>query len=67
MILKINNEFKEFPNGTSILEILEKEDILEPVAVEVIVNGKRIDFENFEKIKLKDGDELEYIYLFASG
>ncbi len=67
MKLKINGKIKEYPKDVTIFDILKDEDILEPVAVELFLNGKKVEFENYEKIKLNDGDELEFIYLFASG
>ncbi len=67
MIIKLNGKTKEIKENSTILDLFYLEDIVEPVCVEVYVNKKKIDFEHYEKYKLKDGDELEYIYLFASG
>ncbi len=67
MKVKINDEIKEIPENSKIIDILEAEEIIEPVAVDVFVNGKKVDFEDFENFTLKEGDEVEIVYLFASG
>ena len=67
MKLTINGKIKEFNEKVTILELLESENIVEPVAVEVIVNKTKISHKDFDKFILKDGDKIEYIYLFASG
>ncbi len=67
MKVKINNELKEIAENSKIIDILEAEEIIEPVAVDVFVNGEKVNFEDYESFKLKEGDEIEIVYLFASG
>ncbi len=67
MKVKINDELKEIAENSKIIDILEAEEIIEPVAVDVFVNGEKVNFEDYESFKLKEGDEIEIVYLFASG
>ncbi len=67
MKVKINDELKEIPEDSKITDILKAEEIIEPVAVDVFVNGEKVNFEDYESFKLKEGDEIEIVYLFASG
>ncbi len=63
----LNGKEKEFKDNISVSTLLDIEEILEPVAVEVFVNKKEVPFEKFDTYILKDGDNIEYLYLFASG
>ncbi len=67
MKVKINDELKEIAENSKIIDLLEAEEIIEPVAVDVFVNGEKVNFEDYESFKLKEGDEIEIVYLFASG
>ncbi len=67
MKVKINDELKEIAENSKIIDILEAEEIIEPVAVDVFVNGEKVNCEDYESFNLKEGDEIEIVYLFASG
>ena len=63
----LNGKERELQDNISISMLLDIEEIVEPVAVEVFVNKKQIPFEKFDTYILKHGDNIEYLYLFASG
>lgn len=67
MKIKLNGKLVEVPDNSTISDILEIEEIIEPIAVEVFVNGEKIDYEKYDSYKLNENDEVEYLYLFASG
>ncbi len=67
MKIKINKKEVEIPENSTISDILLKDDIDEPVCVEVFLNKKRIHYEHYSETVLNENDEIEYIYLFASG
>ena len=67
MKIFINGKLKEISSETTILKLLEEEDIEDTISIEVILNGKQIKQEDYPKIKLRENDKIEYIFLFASG
>jgi thiamine biosynthesis protein ThiS len=67
MKIMLNKKSIDIPENISIMELLQLEDIVEPVTVEVFINKKQIPFEQYERVKIKENDEVEYLYLFASG
>ncbi len=67
MKIKLNGKLVEIRDNATISDILEVEEIIEPIAVEVFVNGKKIDYKEYDSYRLNENDEVEYLYLFASG
>lgn len=67
MKIKLNGKLVEIRDNATISDILEVEEIIEPIAVEVFVNEKKINYKEYDSYKLNENDEVEYLYLFASG
>ena len=55
MFIKVAGEKKEYPEGLTVKELIEKED------VEFVESGA------FESTEVKDGDEIEFLYFMGGG
>jgi sulfur carrier protein len=67
MQLIITGEKKEYPEGTTVKELIEKENVENPEYVTVSLNNDFVDQGAFEGTTLKDGDEIEFIYFMGGG
>lgn len=66
MEILLNGKKENLNKSINIEEILNIKNIRREV-VTVQLNGKIIDKENYGKILLKDGDEMEFIYYMGGG
>ena len=66
MFIKVAGEKKEYPEGLTVKELIEKEDVETPQYVTVSVNDEFVEREDFEKA-LEDGDEVEFLYFMGGG
>ncbi len=67
MKIILNGKVKEVCENLSVNELLEQEEIIEPITVEVYINKKQIHHKEYDIYEIKSGDEVEYLYLFAGG
>jgi len=67
MIINIAGEKKEYPEGTTIKDLIEKENVDNPDYVTVTVNDEFVDRETFPTATVKDGDEIEFLYFMGGG
>lgn len=67
MIISIAGEKKEYAEGTNVTELIEKENVDNPQYVTVTVNDEFVDRVAFDTTKLKDGDEVEFLYFMGGG
>lgn len=67
MIISIAGEKKEYAEGTNVTELIEKENVDNPQYVTVTVNDEFVDRATFDTTKLKDGDEVEFLYFMGGG
>ena len=51
----------------SIAELLKKENVENIETVSVQLNGEFVDRRNFEAVRLKDADEVEFLYFMGGG
>lgn len=65
MRLRINGKNEEIEAAT-ILEILKARNV-EPRMVAVEVNSKMIERDEYAVTKLKEGDEIEFLYFMGGG
>ena len=66
MEIKINGKKESITKETTIASILEAKKV-RPEMVAVEVNGELIERESYKNHKLKDSDELEFLYYMAGG
>ena len=67
MFIKVAGEKKEYSEGLTVKELIEKEDVETPQYVTVTINDEFIESGAFESIEVKDGDEVEFLYFMGGG
>ncbi len=67
MIISIAGEKKEYAEGTTVTELIERENVDNPEYVTVTVNDEFVDRETFSATVLKEGDEVEFLYFMGGG
>lgn len=67
MAFIINGEKKELEEGLSVAELLKVENVEMPDMVSVQLNQEFVDREDFDKVILKDGDEVDFLYFMGGG
>ncbi len=63
----INGVEKEIDGTTSVLRLLEVEDVESPDMVAVQLNGAILDRSQYADTTLKDGDVVEFLYFMGGG
>ena len=61
MFIKVAGEKKEYPEGLTVKELIEKEDVETPQYVTVTINDEFVESGAFETTEVKDGDEIEFL------
>lgn len=67
MNLTVAGKKKEVKDGITVAELIEEEQIENPLYVTVTVNEEFLQKDDFETTKLKDGDEVEFLYFMGGG
>ena len=67
MIVKVAGEKKEYPEGLTVKELIEKENVETPQYVTVTINGEFVENGAFETTEVKEGDEIEFLYFMGGG
>ena len=67
MIIKVAGEKKEYPEGLTVKELIEKEDVETPQYVTVTINDEFVESGAFDSTEVKDGDEIEFMYFMGGG
>ncbi|GHU53618.1 thiamine biosynthesis protein ThiS [Clostridia bacterium] len=65
-IIAAGNE-REYPEGLTVAELIEKEKVETPLYVTVSVNDEFLQSGTFDKTVLKDGDNVEFLYFMGGG
>ena len=67
MIIKVNGENFNTKKSLNVAELLATVKVDQPEYVTVQLNGEFVGREDFPKIFLKDGDEVEFLYFMGGG
>lgn len=67
MKITVGGEKKEVPNGLTVAELIELEQVETPEYVTVSINEEFIDRSTFESRVLREGDEVEFLYFMGGG
>ena len=67
MFIKVAGEKTEYPEGLTVKELIETEDVETPQYVTVTINDEFVESGAFESTEVKDGDEIEFLYFMGGG
>lgn len=67
MFITVAGEKKEYKEGLTLQELIEAEEIDNPMYVTVSVNDEFVDADKKESTVLKDGDSVEFLYFMGGG
>ena len=67
MIVKVNGENLELEKSLNVAELLVAAKAEQPEYVTVQLNGEFVEHEDFAKIFVNDGDEIEFLYFMGGG
>ena len=67
MKLIIQGTAKEYDEAATINTVIENEKVETPEYVTVSVNDELYDSREFDNVKLKDGDSIEFLYFMGGG
>ena len=67
MTITVSGNKKEVKAGLTLPELIELEKVESPQNVTVSVNEEFIQKEDEEKLVLKDGDSVEFLYFMGGG
>ena len=67
MTFTIAGEKKEYEEGITLTELIEKEQIDNPDYVTVTINDEFIDKDTFADTKINEGDAVEFLYFMGGG
>lgn len=58
---------KEYPEGTTVQQLIEAEKVEMPLYVTVTINDDFVESENRGTRKLQEGDVVEFLYFMGGG
>ena len=67
MVITVAGEKKDVPNGLTLPELIEQENVEMPEYVTVSINEEFIATEDKESTVLKEGDNIEFLYFMGGG
>ena len=68
MKIKVNGKDQSIQkNAVSVSELLKRNNVESVEMVSVQLNGNFIDKNDFDKISLKENDELDFLYFMGGG
>lgn len=67
MTITVAGNKKEYDEGITVKELIEKEQIENAEYVTVTINDDFVDRETFSTTALKEGDAVEFLYFMGGG
>ncbi|MBR1390117.1 MAG: sulfur carrier protein ThiS [Lachnospiraceae bacterium] len=67
MTITVAGNKKEYEEGLTLPQLIEKEDVENPLYVTVTINDEFVERDNFDTTVLKDGDVIEFLYFMGGG
>lgn len=67
MKIRVAGNKKEYEEGLTLPQLIEKEDVENPEYVTVTINDEFVSRDDFEKTVIQDGDEIEFLYFMGGG
>ena len=63
----VNGETQDVQLPLNITELIQKHNVQQPEMVSVQVNNDFIDKLDWDKIQIKEGDEVDFLYFMGGG
>jgi sulfur carrier protein len=63
----VNGEAQEVQLPISLTELIKKNDVLQPEMVSVQVNDDFVDRSEWDKVEIKEGDAVDFLYFMGGG
>ena len=67
MIITVAGNKKEYAEGLTVKQLIEAEDVENPLYVTVTLNDEFVQSAEMETTVIKDGDEVEFLYFMGGG
>ncbi len=67
MIITVAGNKKEYAEGLTVKQLIEAEDVENPLYVTVTLNDEFVQPAELETTVIKDGDEIEFLYFMGGG
>ena len=67
MKITVAGNKKKYEDGITVAELIVKENVENPEYVTVTVNDDFVERDDFETIKLNEGDAVEFLYFMGGG
>ncbi len=67
MFITVAGEKKQYDDGITVSELIEKENVENAEYVTVTVNDEFVDRDAFPTTKLKENDAVEFLYFMGGG
>ena len=65
MKITVSGKKKEHSEGLTVKQLIEAEDVENPLYVTVTLNDEFVNSEDFDKTVIKDGDNIEFLYFMG--
>ena len=63
----VNGEAQEVQLPISLTELIRKNDVQQPEMVSVQVNDDFVDRDEWDKVSIKEGDAVDFLYFMGGG
>ena len=67
MKITVSGKKKEHSKGLTVKQLIEAEDVENPLYVTVTLNDEFVNSEDFDKTVINDGDNIEFLYFMGGG
>ena len=67
MIITVAGKKKEYTEGLTVQQLIEAEDVENPLYVTVTINDDFVKSDELETKVINDGDEIEFLYFMGGG
>ncbi|MCM1114967.1 MAG: sulfur carrier protein ThiS [Clostridium sp.] len=67
MTITVAGKKKEYAEGLTVKQLIEAEDVENPLYVTVTINDDFVKSDELETRVINDGDEIEFLYFMGGG
>lgn len=67
MTITVAGKKKDYPEGLTVRQLIDAEQVESPLYVTVTVNDDFLQSDTFDTTVLHDGDEIEFLYFMGGG